>query len=122
MRRAAAGAMALAVAAGISGAPVASAAPAPPGCVEQFWMIGLRATNRTICDGPLAPDGSWMRARSFTAPAFVADGISVCYSNSYCTFSLPRQVAAYDVRDTYRVTPETVLADEPPYVGIGGLA
>lgn len=111
----------LAVAAGCA-APSAVAAPAPPGCVEQFWMIGLRATTRTICDSALAADGSWMRARSFTAPAFVADGISVCYSNSYCTFSLPRQVAAYDVRDTYRVTPETVLADEPGYVGIGGLA
>ena len=116
MRRLAAG---LLVAAGCA-AP--SAGADAPSCTTQFWMIGLRGTHRTLCDGPLAADGSWMRSRAFTAPSFIADGISVCYSSSYCTFSLPHRVPAYDVRDTYRVTPETVLPDEPGYLGVGGIA
>lgn len=85
-------------------------------CVEQFWMVGLRSATRTICDGPIAADGTWMRARTFTAPAFVADGYSVCYSPAFCTFTMPREVAAYDVADTYLVTADTVLPDEPGHI------
>ena len=88
-----------------------------PTCVEQFWMVGLRATTRTICDGPLNPDGTWMRTRAFTAPAFIADGYSVCYSAVFCTFTAPREVAAYKDSDTYPVTATTVLPDEPTYLG-----
>lgn len=119
MRRATAALAALMWLAGC-GAP--SAGADAPSCTSQFWMVGLKSTTRTICDGPLAADGSWMRSRAFTAPAFTADGYSVCYSAAFCTFTLPREVAAYNVSDTYRVTPETVLPDEPPYLGIGGLA
>lgn len=97
--------------------PVA-AADIPANCVQQFWMVGLRAAQRTICDGPMAGDGSWERGRGFYAPAFVADGISVCYSSSYCTFSLPRTVPVLDTREYYRVTPATVLSDEPGYIGL----
>ena len=97
-------------------APAASANT--DNCTEQFWMMGLRAAERTICDGPLNPDGSWMRTRSFAAPAFTADGYSVCYSAVYCTFTMPREVAAIDQIETYRVTADTVLADEPGYLGL----
>ena len=97
-------------------APVASALP--PNCTQQFWMIGLRKGQRTICDGPQAADGSWLRGRSFNAPAFIADGYSVCYGYGFCTFTAPKQVAAIDQLETYRVTPDTVLPDEPGYIGI----
>jgi len=97
-------------------APTASANT--DNCTSQFWMMGLRGGQRTICDGPLNPDGSWMRTRSFDAPAFTADGYSVCYSAAYCTFTMPKQVAAIDQLETYRVTPETVLPDEPGYLGV----
>ena len=97
-------------------APAASANS--DNCTEQFWMMGLRAAERTVCDGPLNPDGSWMRTRSFAAPAFTADGYSVCYSPVYCTFTMPREVAAIDQIETYRVTADTVLADEPGYLGL----
>jgi len=97
-------------------APAASANS--DNCTEQFWMMGLRAAERTVCDGPLNPDGSWIRTRSFAAPAFTADGYSVCYSPVYCTFTMPREVAAIDQIETYRVTADTVLADEPGYLGL----
>ena len=103
------------LAAGVT-APAASANT--DNCTEQFWMMGLRAAQRTICDGPLNPDGSWLRGRSFNAPAFTADGYSVCYSAVYCTFTMPKQVAAIDTAETYRVTPDTVLPDEPGYLGV----
>jgi len=101
--------------------PVATA-DIPANCVQQFWMVGLRAAKRTICDGPMAPDGSWQRGRGFYAPAFVADGYSVCYSRSYCTFSPPRTVPVLDTREYYTVTPATVLSDEPGYVGVAPVA
>ena len=103
------------LAAGVT-APAASANT--DNCTEQFWMMGLRAAERTICDGPQAADGSWMRTRSFTAPAFTADGYSVCYGYGFCTFTMPKEVAAIDTAETYRVTPETVLPDEPGYLGV----
>jgi len=78
----------------------------------------LRKGQRTICDGPMAPDGSWLRGRSFNAPAFTADGYSVCYGYGFCTFTMPKQVAAIDQLETYRVTPDTVLGDEPGYLGV----
>ncbi len=98
-------------------APAATAAPMPPNCTDQFWMMGLRAATRTICDGPQAADGSWIRGRAFTAPAFTADGYSVCYGYGFCTFTMPKEVAAIDQLETYRVTPDTVLPDEPGYLG-----
>ncbi len=119
MRRSAATLAAVLIAAGLN-APIASATP--ENCVEQFWRYGLRSATRIICDSPVTADGSWTRGRAFTAPGYVADGFSVCYSEAFCTFTPAREVAALDVRDYYRVTPETVLPDEPGYVGTGTLA
>lgn len=113
MKRVAAG-LAVVVLAGLT-APVAAATP--DNCVEQFWRYGLRAATRIICDSPITADGSWTRGRAFTAPGYVADGISVCYSAVFCTYTPAREVAALDVRDYYRVTPQTVLPDEPGHVG-----
>lgn len=113
MKRVAAG-LAVVVLAGLT-APVAAATP--DNCVEQFWRYGLRSATRIICDGPITADGSWTRGRAFTAPGYVADGYSVCYSEVFCTYTPAREVAALDVRDYYRVTPSTVLPDEPGHVG-----
>jgi hypothetical protein len=106
-----------AIAAALIGAappPIASALPAT--CVEQFWLVGLRAATRFICDGPIEANGGWMRARAFYAPAYVAAGYSSCYGYGYCTFTPPRYLPKMDVRTAYWVTPETVLADEPGHV------
>ena len=119
-------AVAAAVTAGLVTPATATAdTPPPPGCVSQFWMVGLRSTTRIICDGPLQPDGGWMRARAFYAPAYTSSGWSNCYGGLYysnCVYTAPQQVAEYDVRDYYPVTPATVLADEPGYVGTGAVA
>lgn len=112
--RAAAVGLAVAVGLGLT-APVASATP--ENCVEQFWRYGLRSATRIICDSPITADGSWTRGRGFFAPAYTTDGYSVCYSEVFCTYTPPRVVAELDVRDYYRVTPETVLPDEPGHVG-----
>lgn len=97
--------------------PAAASADVPANCVQQFWMVGLRAATRSICDSPVRADGSWIRGRSFYAPSFVASGSSICYGYGYCTFTMPHVVAEMDVRDTYIVTPDTVLPDEPPHLG-----
>lgn len=102
-------------------APAASANT--DNCTDQFGMMGLRAAERTVCDGPLNPDGSWMRTRSFAEPGrsprphSQRTANSVCYPPVYCTFAMPREVAAIDQIETYRVTADTVLADEPGYLG-----
>jgi hypothetical protein len=113
-------------AAGLVVAPPAAAdSDTEPGCVSQFWMVGLRATTRIICDGPLNPDGGWMRARAFYAPAYVTDSFTSCYgAGSFvnCLTTPSREVPEYDERDYYPVTPTTVLPDEPGYVGTGAIA
>lgn len=113
----------LAVTAGLL-TPVAHATP-PDNCASEFWMLGLRATTRTICDGPLEADGSWQRGRSFYAPAYVTNGWSNCVGGLYyssCSYTPPVEVAEFDRREVYRVTPTTVLPDEPGYLGTGTLA
>lgn len=42
-----------------------------PGCVGDSWWDGAtgRMLTRTLCDGPLQPDGSWQRCRSLFGPA-----------------------------------------------------
>lgn len=106
------------VAALLALAVAAPAAPAhadyDPGCVNQFWMYGLRGTNRSICDGPIQADGSWMRARSFYSPQYWASGSCSRY---YC--SLGYWVPEFYKQDLYRVTPETVLPDEPGHIPEG---
>jgi hypothetical protein len=90
-----------------------------PGCEHQFWMVGLRATTRVICDGPMQADGSWQRARGFYAPAYVTNSYSTCYNTGYfvnCTHTPPVEVAAFDQREVYTATAGTVPPDEPGYI------
>jgi hypothetical protein len=102
--------------------------PAPahadtPGCVSQPWLYGGllgRWTSRIICDGPRRPDGSWTRAREFYAPAYVAPARSSCYGGYYsssCTFYPAHVVPEFQIGpETYPVTDDTVLPDEPGYI------
>lgn len=99
------------------------AAPAkadPPGCHTQFWLIPFQSNTRTICDGPVQPDGSWLRAREFWSPAYTAPARSSCsggYRYSSCTYSPARFVPMRSQGiERYVVTPETVLADEPGHL------
>ena len=86
-----------------------------PGCVSQFWMYGLRASTRRLCDGPRLPDGSWNRSREFYAPATYVP--MTCNWNSYggyCTggYTLPE----LSILTIYPVTDQTVLPDEPGWI------
>ncbi|AXH46916.1 membrane protein [Mycobacterium phage Aminay] len=108
---AAAGALALVV------APAANALPA--GCIAQPWGF-LGSQTRAMCDGPLRPDGSWTRHRIIGVDSYYRNATSRCTSGSYsssCTYYPAGWVEAKIFSDeTYVVTPETVLPDEPGWI------
>ena len=105
------------------------------GCVSQPWRLGLRAVTRTLCDGPILPDGSWKRARQFYVPAYMVGGSSRCYQygsgygvgagggiyggTTNCSYSEPHEVAEFKKIEVYIVTPATVLPDEPGHINEG---
>ena len=103
---------------GIVVAPSASALPA--NCISQPWGF-LGSQTRQICDGPILPDGSWLRHRVIGVPAHYANPSSSCSGGAYysnCTYYPGGYVAEYDSDDeTYSVRPETVLPDEPGHLG-----
>jgi hypothetical protein len=107
-----------AIAAGtlMAGAPAANASD---GCVQQPWLYGGlfgRMTTRTICDGPLRPDGSWERNRSFYAPSYYKP-VSCSWGRYGGSCSGGYQVPEfYTGIETYTVTPDTVLPDEPGWI------
>ena len=84
---------------------------------EPFGMLGSQ--RRTLCDGPLAKDGSWTRERTIWVPAHRTT--STCYSSSndhyFSTCSGGYWVDQKLIsNETYPVRPETVLPDEPGHV------
>ncbi|AGT12046.1 hypothetical protein SEA_TELAVIV_72 [Mycobacterium phage TelAviv] len=101
----------------LAGVPKANATP--PNCQQQLWWRGeaMRFVTRTLCDGPIQADGSWNRARNFYGDAFYVP-VS-CYRWS-CTGGYWRPVFDTGI-ETYRVTPETVLPDEPGHIGPAGV-
>jgi hypothetical protein len=122
MRRLIAGAgMALILSgAGIGSAPV-SIAGRIGNCQSDPWgFLGL-TKERGICDGPILPDGSWMRHRVIGRPGYWVDPGSDCYSgyySSHCSYHDGYWVPERDDADeTYSVRPETVLPDEPGHLG-----
>lgn len=98
-------------------APPAGALPA--GCVSQPWGF-LGSQTRQICDGPLAADGSWLRRRIIGVPEHYRNATSQCSNYTYsssCTFYPAGWVSEVIVEDnTYPVTPETVLPNEPGWI------
>jgi hypothetical protein len=107
------------IAAATIGAAPAKANPIPPNCVSQPWgFLGLK--TREICDGPIQPDGSWMRHRMIGIPGHYEYPSSSCSSGEYsshCTF-YPGGWVDDQVSDdeTYPVRSETVLPDEPGHM------
>jgi hypothetical protein len=98
-------------------------AKADPGCQTDFWWT-LGSTQRTLCDGPTRPDGSWMRAREFWTPAHQVPLSTYCsgglyYSSCSTSGGYFQQRTSKGV-EVYPVTPDTVLPDEPGHLG-GGL-
>lgn len=91
----------------------------PPGCVGQPWGF-LGSQTRQICDGPLAADGSWLRRRIIGRPSYYRNATSQCSSYTYsssCTYYPAGWVDEVITEDnTYPVTPETVLPDEPGWI------
>ena len=108
------------------------------GCVSQPWRLGLRATTRTLCDGPIQADGSWTRARQFYVPAYMVGGSSSCYNygsgygigssggiyggTTNCSYSEPHEVAEFKKIEVYWVTPATILPNEPGHIAQGVIA
>jgi hypothetical protein len=92
-----------------------------PTCkTEPFGFLGSQ--RRTLCDGPIAKDGSWSRERTIWVPAH--------YSMPICTSHSGRSFSSYSdcygggmvnerliSNETYPVRPETVLSDEPGHLG-----
>lgn len=66
-------ALLLAAGTAVIGAPPATADDS--GCIGQAtWDATGRSIMRTLCDGPLQPDGSWQRCRTLTAAAYFMRG------------------------------------------------
>jgi hypothetical protein len=102
--------------------PEAHATPPPPGvgCETVPWGF-LGSQRRTLCDGPIAPDGGWMRARVVAVPAH-----QVPFTCSYGRYSSSCSGGYFvDTRivseELYPVRPETVLPDEPGHIGEAGV-
>lgn len=111
MRGKIAAVLAAVAAAGLVSAPQAQA-DYEPGCQTSLFLYGLRMTNRTICDGPVREDGSWMRIRNFYSPQYWQSG----WCGSYSCY-MGRWVPEFDKTDgPYVVTPATVLPDEPAHI------
>jgi hypothetical protein len=101
-------------------APAHADTPSGPDCQTVPWGF-LGSQNRTICDGPLHPDGSWTRKRTIWTEAHTVPARTTCYSGTStlnCT-----TYGGYFVNESlqdqqlYTVTPDTVLPDEPGHLG-----
>lgn len=93
----------------------------PPNCQVVPWgFLGL-TQKRAICGGPIQPGGSWMRHRTIGVPRHYAYPSRSCSSDSYssyCTYYPGGWVDEVDSDDeTYSVTADTVLPDEPGHLG-----
>jgi hypothetical protein len=109
--------------------PKANAEPVS-GCQVDLWGF-LASQRRTICDGPLNPDGSWNRARIVWVPAHNVPFRTYCSGGVYyssCSTSggyfVPYSEVSsevYPVNDTDGA-PNNHLGDEPPHLVNGTLA
>ncbi|AFN37765.1 hypothetical protein FGG44_gp77 [Mycobacterium phage MacnCheese] len=109
-------------AAAVGLAPTASAdSQYDPGCKVDLWGF-LGSSRRMICDGPIRPDGSWLRSREFYVPAHQVPLRTSCYGSysiSCTTTGGYFQERTSDGIEVYPVTPDTVLGDEPGHLDEG---
>ena len=129
MRRVARGAVLAAATALIGlGAPAVGHADTDPGPTAgpgmgcetiMHWEGMFSLHRRKVCDGPIQPDGSWQRTRVIWVPAYTVP--SPCFrdfdnSNSAIDCN-PRYSPQRTLdQETYPVTPDTVLPDEPGWL------
>jgi hypothetical protein len=104
----------------IAGVAPAAKADVPPNCeISQWGFLGSK--TREICDGPILPDGSWMRRRMIGIPAHYENPSSSCSGDGYssnCTYYPGGWIGdQFSDNETYPVTPDTVLPDEPGHLG-----
>lgn len=105
-------------------APAANANPVPgmPNCDRVPWGF-LGSQVRAICDTPIRADGSWDRTRVVVTPAHTTPLMTSCSGGSYSMFcsTYGGQFVPLTVTDneTYPVTADTVLPDEPGHLGGG---
>ena len=107
-----------ALAIGLGIAPVAQAAPAGLGCETIHWGF-LGSQLRTVCDGPVQPDGSWMRYRVVWVPAHYVPYSTYCGTYSCSSsggYSVDQTLVA---KENYIVFPTNVLPDEPGWLPPG---
>jgi hypothetical protein len=110
------------MAAAIGGfASPAHADPISPNCDKHPWgFLGLTKV-RVIRDDPIRADASWMRTRIIGVPAHYQNASSSCSGGEYysnCTFYPGGWVdAQISDNETYPVTPNNVLPDEPGHLG-----
>lgn len=108
----------------MNGAPtpsLAGSARADAICkTDPFGPLGQ--WRRTLCDGPVAADGSWSRERTIWVPAHYS--MPICTSRSSSSYSSYNDCyGGYMVNErlisneTYPVRPDTVLPDEPGHQG-----
>ena len=103
--------------------PVANA-DVRPGCQDDRWGF-LGTQTRSICDGPLQADGSWVRFRMVWLPAHQVPISTYCSSYSCNTSGGYWQDEQVFEKVKYPVTPDTVVAGEPgwlspTYIDAGG--
>ena len=100
--------------------PAAGAGPVGEGCVEDFWMWGLRSASRMICDGERQADGSWKRVRGFFDDAYWTRPYSSCSGGAWsstCTYYEKELVPALKVIDpAYFLTDDTIPGGEPGWI------
>ena len=96
---------------------LAPTASADPGCQTVPWGF-LGSQKRTICDGPMRADGSWDRTRTIWWPSYWVNGY--CYGYRFISCTPGYWTAPGGNQETYPVTADTVLPDEPGHLsGIG---
>jgi hypothetical protein len=94
--------------------PVANA-DVHPGCQNDRWGF-LGTQTRSICDGPLQADGSWVRFRMVWVPAHQVPISTYCSSYSCSTSGGYWQDEQVFEKVKYPVTPDTVVAGEPAWL------
>lgn len=99
--------------AGIS--ELAEAKALPANCQQVLWGF-LGSQTRSICDGPIRADGSWMRSRVVFTPAHYVPITCSGYSYISCYGGYYQNYVETD-NELYRVDPSNVLGDEPPHLG-----
>lgn len=95
---------------GIGYASDVQAAPPGIGCQTVLWGF-LGSQRRTLCDTPVAADGSWMRERTIWWPR---RWVPLSCGRYSCWGGYWQEEGGN--RETYPVTPSTVLPDEPAHL------